>query len=47
MRAGTAFLAALDDEDRDANRKPLTLVAPMNPCSAWTEWPTSAILQHI
>jgi hypothetical protein len=30
------FLAALDDEDPDANRKPSKLISPSDPCSAWT-----------
>jgi hypothetical protein len=35
-RAATEFLAALDDEDPDADRKPPKLISPSDPCSAWT-----------
>ena len=35
-RAAAEFLAGLDDEDPDANRKPPKLISPSNPCSAWT-----------
>jgi len=35
-RAAAEFLAGLDDEDPDANRKPPKLVSPSDPCSAWT-----------
>jgi hypothetical protein len=30
------FIAGLDDEDPDANRKPPKLISPVDPCSAWT-----------
>jgi len=35
-RAAAEFLAGLDDEDLDANRKPPKLISPTDPCSAWT-----------
>jgi transposase len=35
-RAAAEFLAGLDDEDADANRKPPKLISPTDPCSAWT-----------
>jgi transposase len=35
-RAAAEFLAGLDDEDLDANRKPPKLISPSDPCSAWT-----------
>ena len=35
-RAAAEFLAGLDDEDPNANRKPPKLVSPSDPCSAWT-----------
>ena len=35
-RAAAEFLAGLDDEDPDANRKPPKLISPVDPCSAWT-----------
>ena len=35
-RAAAEFLAGLDDEDADANRKPPKLISPSDPCSAWT-----------
>ena len=35
-RAAVEFLAGLDDEDPDANRKPPKLISPTDPCSAWT-----------
>ena len=35
-RAAAEFLAGLDDEDPDANRKPPKLVSPSDPCAAWT-----------
>jgi transposase len=35
-RAVAEFLAALDDEDADANRKPPKVISPVDPCSAWT-----------
>src|SRR5438094_7741275 len=35
-RAVVEFLAALDDEDADADRKPPKVVSPVDPCSAWT-----------
>ena len=35
-RAAAEFLAGLDDEDPDANRKPPKLISPTDPCSAWT-----------
>jgi transposase len=35
-RAAAEFLAGLDDEDPDANRKPPKLISPSDPCSAWT-----------
>jgi len=35
-RAAAEFLAGLDDEDQDANRKPPKLISPSDPCSAWT-----------
>jgi len=34
--AAAEFLAGLDDEDPDANRKPPKLISPTDPCSAWT-----------
>src|SRR5271156_5397423 len=35
-RAAAEFLAGLDDEDPDANRKPPKVTSPVDPCSAWT-----------
>jgi IS5 family transposase len=35
-RAAAEFLAGLDDEDPDANRKPPKVISPSDPCSAWT-----------
>src|SRR3974390_3351911 len=35
-RAAAEFLAGLDDEDPDANRKPPKLISPSDPSSAWT-----------
>jgi transposase len=35
-RAAAEFLAGLDDEDPDADRKPSKLISPVDPCSAWT-----------
>src|ERR1700720_102851 len=35
-RAAAEFLAGLDDEDPDANRKAPKLISPVDPCSAWT-----------
>jgi transposase len=35
-RAVAEFLAALDDEDADADRKPPKVISPVDPCSAWT-----------
>ena len=35
-RAAAEFLAGLDDEDADANRKPPKVISPSDPCSAWT-----------
>jgi transposase len=35
-RAAEEFLAGLDDEDPDANRKPPKVISPVDPCSAWT-----------
>jgi transposase len=35
-RAAVEFLAGLDDEDPDANRKPPKVISPIDPCSAWT-----------
>jgi hypothetical protein len=35
-RAAAEFLAGLEDEDPDANRKPPKLISPSDPCSAWT-----------
>ena len=35
-RAAAEFLAGLDDEDPDAERKPPKLISPSDPCSAWT-----------
>jgi hypothetical protein len=35
-RAAAEFLAGLDDEDPEANRKPPKLISPSDPCSAWT-----------
>jgi Transposase DDE domain/Transposase domain (DUF772) len=35
-RAAAEFLAGLDDEDLDANRKPPKVISPVDPCSAWT-----------
>ena len=35
-RAVAEFLAGLDDEDPDANRKPPKVISPIDPCSAWT-----------
>src|SRR6516165_3369206 len=35
-RAVAEFLAALDDEDGDADRKLPKVISPVDPCSAWT-----------
>jgi transposase len=35
-RAAAEFLAGLDDEDSDANRKLPKVISPVDPCSAWT-----------
>src|SRR3954465_14670526 len=35
-RAAAEFLAGLDDEDPDANRKLPKVISPSDPCSAWT-----------
>src|ERR1700747_2616376 len=35
-RAVAEFLAALDDEDAEADRKPPKVVSPVDPCSVWT-----------
>ena len=35
-RAVAEFLAGLDDEDPDANRKLPKVISPVDPCSAWT-----------
>ena len=35
-RAVVEFLARLDDEDPEANRKPPKVISPVDPCSAWT-----------
>ena len=35
-RAAAEFLAGLDDEDPDANRKLPKVISPVDPCSAWT-----------
>lgn len=35
-RAVAEFLAALDDEDPDADRKPPKVISPVDPCAAWT-----------
>jgi transposase len=35
-RAVVEFLAALDDEDPDADRKLPKVISPVDPCSAWT-----------
>jgi transposase len=35
-RAAAEFLAGLDDEDPDADRKPPKVISPVDPCSAWT-----------
>jgi transposase len=35
-RAAEEFLAGLDDEDPDANRKLPKVISPVDPCSAWT-----------
>ena len=35
-RAVAEFLASLDDEDPDADRKPPKVISPVDPCSAWT-----------
>ena len=35
-RQAAKFLAGLDDEDLDANRKPPKVISPSDPCSAWT-----------
>jgi hypothetical protein len=35
-RAAAEFLAGLDDEDPEANRKPPKVISPSDPCSAWT-----------
>jgi transposase len=35
-RAAAEFLAGLDDENPDVNRKPPKAISPVDPCSAWT-----------
>ena len=35
-RAAAEFLAGLDDDDPDADRKPPKVISPVDPCSAWT-----------
>jgi transposase len=35
-RAAAEFLAGLDDEDPDADRRPPKVISPVDPCSAWT-----------
>jgi transposase len=35
-RAVVEFLAGLDDEDPETNRKPPKVISPVDPCSAWT-----------
>jgi transposase len=35
-RAVFEFLAGLDDEDPDADRKPPKAISPVDPCAAWT-----------
>jgi transposase len=35
-RAAAEFLAALDDEDAEVNRKLPKVISPSDPCSAWT-----------
>src|SRR4051812_22360067 len=35
-RAAAEFLASLDDENPDADRKPPKVISPVDPCSAWT-----------
>ena len=35
-RAAAEFLAGLDDEDPDTNRKLPKVISPTDPCSAWT-----------
>jgi transposase len=35
-RAAEEFLAGLDDEDPDADRKVPKVISPVDPCSAWT-----------
>ena len=35
-RAVAEFLASLDDEDLDADRKVPKAISPVDPCSAWT-----------
>ena len=35
-RAAAEFLAGLDDEDPDADRKLPKVISPVDPCSAWT-----------
>jgi transposase len=35
-RAAAEFLAGLDDENPDANRRPPKAISPVDPCSAWT-----------
>ncbi|MBZ0148665.1 MAG: transposase [Pseudorhodoplanes sp.] len=35
-RTAAEFLAGLDDEDPDADRKPPKVISPSDPCSAWT-----------
>lgn len=35
-RAAAEFLAGLDDEDAEANRKLPKVISPSDPCSAWT-----------
>ena len=35
-RAAAEFLAGLDDEDPDSNRKLPKVISPTDPCSAWT-----------
>jgi transposase len=35
-RAAAEFLAGLDEDDPDADRKPPKVISPVDPCSAWT-----------
>ena len=35
-RAAAEFLAGLDDEDSEANRKRPKVISPVDPCAAWT-----------